>query len=123
MAENTTRVLIVDDEHLIADTLLTILEQEGFSAHACYSGEEALKLCEELKPDILLCDVFMQGISGIELAIELTKKECKAKIVLISGRAATGDLLEVANRQGYDFEVLAKPVHPADLIQRLKQLL
>jgi CheY-like chemotaxis protein len=122
MAEAIPKVLIVDDERLIADTLLTILNREGFSAHACYSGDEALRLCTELDPDILLCDVMMKGVSGIELAIKLTENQCRAKIVLISGQAATADLLETAKQRGYEFQIIAKPVQPPELIKKLREL-
>jgi DNA-binding NtrC family response regulator len=96
------------------------LDSKGAVAKACYSAEEALLLrSEEFQPDILISDVMMKGMSGIDLAIEVTKRSLPCKILLISGQATTADLLEDAKKLGYEFEVLAKPVHPNELIGRL----
>jgi len=119
MVELRAKILVVDDEVLIADTLVLILRSKGAVAKACYSAEEALLLSEEFQPDILISDVMMKGMSGIDLAIEVTKRSLPCKILLISGQATTADLLEDAKKLGYEFEVLAKPVHPNELIGRL----
>ena len=73
-----------------------------------------------IRPDLLISDVVMPQLSGIDLAIRV-KEQCPAcKVLLFSGQAQTADLLEVARIQGHDFELLAKPIHPADLLARIK---
>ena len=67
-----------------------------------------------------ISDVIMTGITGIEAAIEIRNKAPKCKILLFSGQAATADLLEKARAQGHEFEILAKPVHPTDLLAKLR---
>ena len=62
----------------------------------------------------------MQDMDGIEAAIRIRKFLPSCKILLFSGQAATADLLENARSQGHDFEILAKPVHPAELLAKLK---
>ena len=62
----------------------------------------------------------MTGITGIEAAIEVRAKLPSCKILLFSGQAATADLLEKARAQGHEFEILAKPVHPTDLLAKLR---
>ena len=122
MSGNNTkpRVLVADDEQVIANTLAIILNQSGFEARAVYSGESAIEAVETFQPDMLISDVIMTGITGIEAAIEIRKKMPKCKILLFSGQAATADLLEKARAQGHEFEILAKPVHPTDLLAKLR---
>ena len=113
------KVLVVDDERVIADTLAMILNQSGFEARAAYSAEKALELGTTFTPDMLISDVIMADLNGIDAAIQFRGMLPKIKILLFSGQAATADLLEKARAHGYEFEILAKPVHPQDLLARL----
>jgi CheY-like chemotaxis protein len=114
------KVLVADDERVIADTLVIILNQAGFNATAAYSGRQAIALAESLQPDMLISDVIMPDLSGIDAAISVRKVLPSCKILLFSGQAATADLLDKARQQGHEFEILAKPVHPQDLLARLR---
>jgi DNA-binding response OmpR family regulator len=114
------RVLVADDERVIADSLAMILNQSGFDARAVYSGETAVEQASLFKPEMLISDVIMAGLSGIDAAIQIRALFPKIKILLFSGQAATANLLEEARTQGYEFEILAKPVHPQDLLARLR---
>lgn len=116
------RILIVDDERLIADTLVIILNQNGFDATAAYSGEQAVELALGLKPALLLSDVIMDRMNGIEAAIRITKDNPECKVLLISGQPAVAEMIESAARNGYRFSILAKPVHPAAILKELKAL-
>ena len=122
MPENSqkSKVLVADDERVIADTLAMILNQSGFQARVAYTGEKALELAAEFKPDMLISDVIMGGLNGIDAAIKIREILPNIKILLFSGQAATADLLEKARAQGYEFEILAKPVHPQDLLAKLR---
>ena len=115
------RVLVADDEQVIANTLAIILNQAGFEARAVYSGEKAIESLDTFEPDMLISDVIMTGMTGIEAAIATREKRPKCKILLFSGQAATADLLEKARAQGHEFEILAKPVHPTDLLAKLRR--
>ena len=114
------KVLIADDERVIADTLAMILNQSGFTARAVYSGETAVELAQQFQPEMLISDVIMAGLNGIDAAIRIRALLPKIKILLFSGQAATADLLERARAEGYEFEILAKPVHPQDLLDKLR---
>jgi len=114
------RVLVVDDEQVIADTLAKILDLNGYAASAVYTGTAAVESARSLQPDLVISDVIMPDMNGIEAAISIRGFLPSCKILLFSGQAATADLLENARAQGHEFEILAKPVHPADLLAKLK---
>jgi CheY-like chemotaxis protein len=114
------RVLVVDDEHVIADTLTIILNQAGFNASAVYTGNAAVDAARANRPDLIISDVIMPDMNGIEAAIHIREFLPACKILLFSGQAATADLLENARARGHEFEILAKPVHPQDLLAKLR---
>jgi len=114
------RVLVVDDEHVIADTLAIILNQSGYDASAVYSGEDAVQMARQQSLDLIITDVGMPDMNGIEAAIVIRGILPQCKILLFSGLAATTDLLEDARRRGYEFEILAKPIHPQDLLAKIR---
>ena len=115
------RVIVADDEHVIADTLAYILNQAGFEASPVYTGLEAVELAHRIRPDLLVTDVIMPDMNGIEAAINIRGFLPSCKVLLFSGQAATAGLLDEARKRGYEFEILSKPVHPQDLVAKLRQ--
>jgi CheY-like chemotaxis protein len=113
------RVIVADDEEMIATTLAIILNQAGFEARAVFSGEQVVELLDSFQPEILIADVVMPGMTGIEVAIAFRSRLPDCKILLFSGQAATADLLEQAKTYGHEFEIIAKPIHPSDLLAKL----
>jgi CheY-like chemotaxis protein len=116
-------IVVVDDEKRIADTLALILDSEGYSAEAAYEGASALEICRQKVPDLILSDVVMPGMNGIELAIAVRQQFPDCYILLFSCQADTAEILEDAKRRGYDFELLAKPLHPEELLTRIRKLI
>jgi CheY-like chemotaxis protein len=114
-------ILVVDDQHLIADTTTMVLKQSGFRAECAYNGESALNVARQLKPDYLLTDIVMPGMNGVELAISVRNQLPATVIVLLSGQAGITDLIRQAKENGYEFNLLAKPIHPEKLLEYLKQ--
>lgn len=114
------KVLVVDDERVIADTLAIILNQHGYDAAAVYTGTAAVERARSVRPDLIISDVIMPDMNGIEAAINIRQFLPECKILLFSGQAATANLLESARAQGHEFEILAKPIHPQDLLAKLK---
>lgn len=115
------KVLVVDDERVIADTLAIILNKNGFDASAVYTGTAAVERARAVQPDLIISDVIMPDMNGIEAAISIRRFLPSCKILLFSGQAATADLLKEARERGHEFDVLAKPVHPQDLLAKLKK--
>ncbi len=115
------RVLVADDESVIADTLRIILAQNGYDAVAVYRGAEAVELAQTWHPDLLLADVVMPDMSGIEAAIRIRALLPRCRILLLSGQAATSDLMRDARLDGHQFEVILKPIHPTQLLARIER--
>jgi DNA-binding response OmpR family regulator len=113
-------VLVVDDERLIAETLSIILSGSGFAAMPAYDGESALEIAKVIPPHVLLTDIVMPGMTGIELAIALREKIADCRVLLFSGQSSTIDLLAEARAAGHEFAMLTKPVPPAELIACIK---
>jgi CheY-like chemotaxis protein len=116
-------VLVVDDEKRIADTLALILRTKDYVVSTAYDGVQAYQSCRKILPRLVITDVVMPNMNGIELAIKLRSELPQCAIMLFSGQAATGDMLRDANERGYDFELLAKPVHPNVLLEKVQTLI
>lgn len=118
---HATRVIVVDDETRIASTLVEILKGEGFDAMSASTGDGAIELARGFQPDIVLSDVIIPGLNGIELGIRMNELFPKCRVILFSGQAATLDLLKDARRRGHEFEILAKPIKPTALLAIIRR--
>jgi len=116
-------ILVVDDEKVIADTLVMILKRKGFAAIPAYGGVSALQIAAVTPPNLLLTDVVMPDMNGIDLAIEICRQVLDCDVLLLSGQAATTDLLARYPEIADSFTVLPKPIHPLELMVRLAHLL
>lgn len=117
-----TLVYVVDDEEIIATTLAAILQRSGFEAMAFGDPLEALMAAEYRTPDLLVTDVMMPQLNGVDLGVQFKAIHPKCKVLLFSGQASTADLLEKAHNKEQQFEILAKPIHPKELLHAIQQL-
>jgi CheY-like chemotaxis protein len=127
------RVLVVDDDPSVADTLTAILRNTGYEAVAAYDGLSGLSQCEDFRPEVVISDLFMPGMNGVELAMVsnyppesrgnshfIRQLYPACRVMLFSGREASAiDLIEQARQDGYAFELWEKPVHPKELLAKL----
>lgn len=120
--QHVSVVFVVDDEQIISQSLAIILRREGYDASYFTNPLEALEQMKITPPDLLISDVMMPEISGIELAIRVAKGYPLCKILLFSGQAGTTDLMNEARTQGYCFQLLTKPVHPRQLLEEIATL-
>lgn len=116
------RILVVDDEPVLADTLAAIFRRAGYDASSVYSCEAALHLIESLQPVFVVSDVVMPGMNGITLATRIRTSYPSCGVLLFSGNADTQSLLELSRRGGHDFEILAKPVSPPLMLAKVAAL-
>ncbi len=116
-------VLVVDDESLIADTLTEILSRNGYAAMTAYDGEEALDLAMVTPPELLITDVVLPGMSGVELALAVRHIFPECKVLLFSGQVSKTDLMTKAWGLGHRFTLLQKPLHPKELLAKVAESL
>jgi CheY-like chemotaxis protein len=123
MRNKRHKILVVDDEHVIASTLATILGYQGYETATAYSGEEAIQVACSFQPNFILSDIMMGAMNGVEAAIEILRTLPKCRVLFISGNAGYRDLLKEARAEGFNFEVLEKPIPPPQLLAKISQIL
>lgn len=123
MPQAKPKILVVDDERAIAQTLAMILDGRGYETAVAYSGEEATQVAASFQPDCVVSDVMMGAMNGIEAAVEILRALPACKVLFISGNAGYGNILEKARARGFDFHVLLKPVPPSELLAKIAQIL
>jgi DNA-binding NtrC family response regulator len=114
------KVLMIDDDPLVADTLAMVLNASGFESTVAYSGEHAVALARETAFEHLVADVILGGMNGIEAAVAIRQLHPRCHVILLSGSNDTAALLAAAATQGHVFEILAKPVHPTLMLEIMR---
>jgi DNA-binding response OmpR family regulator len=118
-----TRVLIVDDERLIAITLKHVFSAKGYHPRIAETAEQALQVLDTWVPDLAILDVNLPQMDGVELAIRIRALCPECRTVLISGAPESEIVVQRYGPAGHGLELLAKPIHPEDLLARAAQLL
>jgi DNA-binding NtrC family response regulator len=116
------RVLVIDDDLVIAATLMIILERAGFEAISAKGSFPGLHLAWSWRPDILLTDFDMPGLNCIDVTRRICAIVPGCRLFLLSGHSEAGRMAAEARREGYEVELLNKPIHPADLLARLRRI-
>ena len=120
MSSHPLRVLVVDDERIIADTLTEIFRSQGFDCRAAYDGTAALTAAMNFVPDVLITDIVMPGMDGWEVAERYASLLPACRVILFSGHADPSELEERADRMPQSCEVYPKPISPQIFIERLQ---
>ena len=121
--DKTSHILVVDDEPEIHAVLGKLLTREGFDVESAYSAEEAFKSIEGSKPDLIILDIMMPMVSGIEVCNQL-KAEQKTKdimILIVSARDAQADRIEGLKHGADDY--VSKPFHLRSLVRKIEHML
>jgi CheY-like chemotaxis protein len=117
------RILVVDDEAAVADSLQLVLSSRSYEVRAVYSAEEAIEVLAEWPPDLAVIDVMLPKMNGIELAETISGNYPACRTLLISGHPGTADLLNDARSHGQTFDILAKPLHPTFILETVTGML
>lgn len=112
------RILVVDDDALNARMIARVLESEGFSLEIALSGEEALVKISKWDPHLILLDIQMPGLSGMDVLRQLRRKEKYVSILFISGHSSTEDVVSGLDAGADDY--IRKPFEPAELLARVR---
>lgn len=113
-------ILVVDDDRMVADTLAEVLTRGGYTAVAVYDGETALECALVTSPSVLIADILLSGISGIDLAAAISRIFPNCQVILSSGEPRGYGLLGEAREANElvvsRFEFLPKPVSPSTVL-------
>ncbi|MGH2346258.1 MAG: response regulator [Chloroflexota bacterium] len=117
------RVLVVDDDELICDLVSETLNFEGFEVETAFSGEQALRMLGETRPDLVLLDIMMSGIDGFEVCRQVLNNPAThdIPIIFLTAKGQFEDEL-----RGYEegaFDYITKPFHPLTLAPTIRETL
>ena len=115
------RILVVDDEVLVLETLTLILRNAGYDVTACSSPRDALTILGERGSDFILTDMHMPHMNGLEMAQAATRVSPSCHVIILSGQPLDKAML-AQDTTCSQIEVLLKPMHPQALIARLQHL-
>lgn len=116
MAPQGIRVLIVDDERTLADTLALIVTRSGYESMAVYNGKEAIEAAILFRPHAVISDVMMPGMNGIELARYFAENFTGCRVLLMTGHDSADNLVEASLSCGFVVNILTKPVMPQTIL-------
>jgi CheY-like chemotaxis protein len=118
------RVLVVDDDRLVADTLALIFDKSGFETRVAYSADEALECARHFAPHLLLCDVTMPGRDGLALVSDISRELPACRIIVLTGFYSNlKSVREQASLLPRPVGILTKPCQPAELLREAAALL
>jgi len=117
------RVSVVDDEVLLASSFAMVLCNQGFDASFFTEPFQAIQAARYYAPDLLISEVSMPALPGIELAIKVQMHCPNCRVLLLTGQPATSDLPMTSRANGHTFEVLPKPIHPTALLRKIQATL
>jgi DNA-binding NtrC family response regulator len=108
--KSSPKILIVDDEAAITTGLSELLKLEGYDTAVCADGRQALKMLDATPFDLVLVDLMMPGLSGLELLDEIKKRDWVTEVIIITGKGTISTAVEAIKAGAYDY--LTKPVQP-----------
>ncbi len=117
------RILLVEDEKVVADTLGKILSSNGYDIRVAYSAEAAMQTIAQWSPHLAILDVMLPNMNGIDFAVVLKKRFEECHVLLFSGQPSAEGLMQKARNEGHEFEIMAKPVHPTVMLDAISGLL
>ena len=113
-------VFVVDDMPLVAYTVSAVLRDEGHSAIPYTSPVAALRDARSFRPDVLISDVEMPNLGGVDLAIQILRLSPNCKVFLMTGKSGAIPSLEEARKRGFHFPLLQKPLSASTLVEELE---
>ena len=117
------RVLVIDDDKLVADTLNMIFLQHGFQSEARYSAAEGLERARSFDPELVLCDVTMPDESGLQLAEQLNNESPQIRLLMLTAYRGNASHVEAqSTRMGRPLKMLCKPCRPEELLRTANEI-
>ena len=120
MAASRKFVLLVDKDQALTDSLIALFRLAGYCPIACRDSDDAFRVISVIVPDVIVTEACMDCGAGLEIAITAKRLCPECKILLLSENPRKSELMERIAALGHSFDVLAKPVHPVDLLARMR---
>jgi len=118
------RILVVDDERLTADTLGIIFRKQGFDTRVAYTVDDALDFARDFGPELILCDITMPGRDGLELLVEVSRRNLTCGVLVLTGYLTNlRPVREQIRKMPQATHVLTKPCPPEDLLREASRML
>jgi two-component system, OmpR family, response regulator MtrA len=113
----TAKILVVDDDGALAEMITIMLRQEGFDPHTAMTGFDALDMIERITPDLVLLDVMLPGIDGVDVCARI-RETSGIPIIMLTAKSDTGDVVKGLESGADDYVV--KPFNPKELVARIR---
>ena len=120
LVSDAAKILVVDDDQGVLDFLRTVLRRQNYGVVLAKDGEQALELAPRHRPDLVILDLFLPGLGGLQVCSEL-RSWYKAPILILSGRGDDDIVVEALDSGADDY--VSKPVSPRQLLARIRALL
>lgn len=117
ISNHAIRVLVVDDDHAVADSISLVLETHRHIIRTAYDGEQAIAMAKEFRPQAVITDLTMPGMDGATLAVHLGHADPTCRIALFTAQLADAIEERLAAFPQTHFEVINKPVRPQQLLE------
>lgn len=122
MRSTQPKLLIVDDDPSLATPICLLLKDRGYEVAVAFSGEEAVGVAAWYAPDILISDVQMGALNGVDAAREIVARLPLCQVLLASGNGDSSKLVDEANAAGHDFQFMAKPYSFRQLVAQVSRM-
>ena len=119
MAKNKTKILIIDDEKDLRLLFEKILTPEGYSVFTARNGRDGIKINQKNDPDVILLDLRMPGIGGIETLRRIREKDAKVVVIILTGYGDAGTIRDAADLNVYEY--MSKPFNNETILKTIKE--
>ena len=119
MAKNKTKILIIDDEKDLRLLFKKILTPEGYSVFTARNGRDGIKINQKNDPDVILLDLRMPGIGGIETLRRIREKDAKVVVIILTGYGDAGTIRDAADLNVYEY--MSKPFNNETILKTIKE--
>jgi CheY-like chemotaxis protein len=117
------RILVVDDKQIIALTLSAILEIAGYEVETAFNAKEAVDKAAIFHPNLLLSDITLGAMNGIDAAVQITATLPECKVLFLTGHASMSDILKSPPPEHLVYSLMSKPAHVPDLLNAIAYML
>ena len=107
--DTTRKMLIIDDDSIVRESISDFFEDSGYDVHQCSNGKDGIDSLREINPTVILCDLHMPGISGLEVIDVVKEEKPEMPLIVVSGNGVIKDAIEAVSRGAWNY--VMKPIY------------